>query len=37
MIFIKILQKMFDSSNYELGRPLQKGKTKTLIGLMKDE
>ena len=27
----------FDISNYELDRPLPKGKSKTVIGLMKDE
>ena len=27
----------FDTSNYELGRPLPKGKNKKVIGLMKDE
>ena len=27
----------FDSSNYELDRPLPKGKNKKVIGLMKDE
>ena len=27
----------FDSSNYELDRPLPKGKSKKVIGLMKDE
>ena len=27
----------FDTSNYELERPLPKGKNKKLIGLMKDE
>ena len=27
----------FDSSNYELGRPLPKGKNEKVIGLMKDE
>ena len=27
----------FDTSNYELDRPLPKGKTKQVIGLMKDE
>ena len=28
---------IFDTSNYELGRPLPKGKSKKVIGLMKDE
>ena len=27
----------FDTSNYELDRPLPKGKNKEVIGLMKDE
>ena len=27
----------FDTSNYELDRPLQKGKNKKVIGIMKDE
>ena len=27
----------FDTSNYESGRPLPKGKNKKVIGLMKDE
>ena len=27
----------FDTSNYELDRPLPKGKNKKVIGLMKDE
>ena len=27
----------FDTSNYELDRPLPKGKNKKIIGLMKDE
>ena len=27
----------FDTSNYELDRPLLKGKNKKVIGLMKDE
>ena len=27
----------FDTSNYELERPLSKGKNKKVIGLMKDE
>ena len=26
----------FDTSNYELGRPLMKGKNKEVIGIMKD-
>ena len=28
---------IFDTSNYELGRPLPKGKNEKVIGLMKDE
>ena len=27
----------FDTSNFELGRPLPKGKTKKVIGLRKDD
>ena len=27
----------FDTSNYQIDRPLLKGKNKTVIGLMKDE
>ena len=30
-------EKRFDTSNYELDRPLPKGKNKKVIGLMKDE
>ena len=30
-------EKRFDTSNYELDRPLSKGKNKKVIGLMKDE
>ena len=41
MIFANIMQKMlktrFDTSNYELDRPLLKGKIKKVIGLMKGE
>ena len=29
--------KRFDTSNYELEKPLPKGKNKNVIGLMKDE
>ena len=40
MIFIKTfpedVETRFDTSNYELGRPLPKGKNK-VIGLIKDE
>ena len=28
---------MFDISNYEVNRPLPKGKNKKVVGLMKDE
>ena len=31
------VEKRFDTSNYEIGRPLPKGKNKNVIGLMKDE
>ena len=31
------LEKRFDTSNYEVDRPLPKGKYKKVIGLMKDE
>ena len=31
------VEKRFDTSNYEIGRPLLKGKNKNVIGLMKDE
>ena len=31
------IETRFDTSNYELDRPLLKEKNKTLIGLMKDE
>ena len=41
MIFTKISQKLlktrFDTSNFEIERPLPKGKNKKVIGLMKDE
>ena len=40
MIFRKILQKtrlQIIASNYELDRPLPKGKNKKVIGLIKDE
>ena len=32
-----MLKKRFDTSNYEVSRPLPKGKNKKVIGLMKDE
>ena len=31
------VEKRFDTSNYEVDRPLPRGKNKKLIGLMKDE
>ena len=31
------IEKIFDTSNYEIDRPLSKGKNKKVIGLMKDE
>ena len=41
MIFIKAfaedVETRFDTSKYELDRPLPKGKNKKIIGLMKDE
>ena len=40
MIFIDIAEDVetrFDTSNYELDRPLPKGKNKKVIGLIKDE
>ena len=36
-IFAKDVETWFDTSNYELDRPLPKGKYKKVIGLMKDE
>ena len=33
----KDVETRFDTSNFELGRPLSKGKNKKVIGLMKDE
>ena len=35
--FAKDAETRFDTSDYELNRPLPKRKTKTVIGLMKDE
>ena len=32
-----MLKKDFDTSNYEVNRPLPTGKNKAVIGLMKDE
>ena len=31
------VEKRFDPSNYEVDRPLPKGKNKKVIGLMRDE
>ena len=31
------VEKRFDTSNYDVNRPLPKGKNKKVIGLMKDE
>ena len=31
------VKKRFDTSNFEVDRPLPKGKNKKMIGLMKDE
>ena len=31
------IETRFDTSNYELDRPLSKGKNKKVIGLMKDK
>ena len=33
----KDVETRFNTSNYELNRPLPKGKNKNVIGLMKDE
>ena len=35
--FAKDVETRFDTSDYELNRPLPKGKTKNVIELMKDE
>ena len=32
-----MLKKRFDTSNYEVNRPLPSGKKKKVIGLMKDK
>ena len=37
MDIVKDVEKLFDSSNYELGRWLPKGSNRKDIGLMKDE
>ena len=34
---VEDVETRFDTSNYELGRSLPKGKNKKVIGLMKDE
>ena len=34
---VKDVKTRFDTSNYEIDRPLQRGKIKKVIGLMKDE
>ena len=34
---VEDIETRFDTSNYELDRPLPKGKNKKVIGLMKDE
>ena len=36
-IYRDIAETRFDTSNYELDRPLSKGKNKKVIGLIKDE
>ena len=36
-IYVAVVENRFDTSNYELGRPLSKGKNEKLIELMKDE
>ena len=35
--FANNVEKRFDTSNYEVNRPLPMGKNKKVIGLMKDE
>ena len=35
--FSEDVETRFDTSNYELDRPVPKGKNKKVIGLMKDE
>ena len=34
---VEDVETRFDTSNYELNRPLPKGKNKKVIGVMKDE
>ena len=34
---VQDIQTRLDTSNFELGRPLPKGKSKKVIGLMEDE
>ena len=34
---VKDVKTRFDTSNYEIDRPLQRGKIKKVIGVMKDE
>ena len=36
-MFANDVEKRFDTSNYEINRPLTTGKNKKMIGLMKDE
>ena len=36
-LYMNNVEKKFDTSNYEVNRPLPKGKNKKLIGLMKDK
>ena len=36
-LYAEDVETRFDTSNYELDRPLPKGKNKKVIGLMKDE
>ena len=36
-VVAKDVEKRFDTSNYELERPLPKGKNKKVIGLIKDK
>ena len=36
-IYVAVVENRFDTSNYELERPLSKGKNEKLIELMKDE